>query len=120
MGVCQFCDCTIASGKVEDLQAHAANCKKATPDAQLAARVQQVKAGGGSGKSSSQMSLNSYADTGKDKLNKEHNKVLQRLLTLAFIMYGIPFAGVGNTHMLHALRCLKPSGKLLIRYGLWY
>ena len=50
MGVCQFCDCKIASGKVEDLRAHAANCKKATPDAQLAARVQQVKAGGGSGK----------------------------------------------------------------------
>ncbi|DBA77128.1 TPA: hypothetical protein ACH3X1_009704 [Trebouxia sp. C0004] len=86
MGVCQFCDCTIASGKVEDLRAHGANCKKATPDAQLAARVQQVKAGGGSGKSSSQMSLNSYADTGKDKLNKEQNKALQRLLTLAFIM----------------------------------
>ena len=35
MGVCHFCDCKIASGKVEDLRAHAAKCKKATPDAQL-------------------------------------------------------------------------------------
>ena len=98
MGVCQFCNCKIASGKVEDLRAHAANCKKATPDAQLAARVQQVTAGGGSGKCSSQTSLNSYADRVKDKLSKEQNKVLQRLLTLAFVMCGIPFACVGNTH----------------------
>ena len=64
--------------------------------------------------------LNSYADRGKDRLSKEQNKVLQGLLTLAFIMCGIPFACVqlGNTHMLHALRCLKPSfappGRLLI------
>ena len=115
IGICQFCDCKVSSGKVEDLRAHAANCKKATPDAQLAARVQQVRAGGGGGTTSSQTSLNSYADIGKDKLTKEQNKVLQRLLTLAFIMCGIPFACVGNSHMLHALRCLKPSLFLLVR-----
>lgn len=109
IGICQFFDCKVSSGKVEDLRAHAANCKKATPDAQLATRVQQVRAGGGGGTISSQTSLNSYADIGKDKLTKEQNKVLQRLLTLAFIMCGIPFACVGNSHMLHALRCLKPS-----------
>ncbi|DBA98344.1 TPA: hypothetical protein ACH3X1_001260 [Trebouxia sp. C0004] len=51
----------ITSGKVADLRTHAANCKKATPEAKLAARVQQVKAGGGGGKTSSQMSLESYA-----------------------------------------------------------
>lgn len=118
IGVCKFCDCKITSGKVADLRTHAANCKKATPEAKLAARVQQVEAGGGGGKTSSQMSLESYADTGRDKLGKEQNKVLQRLLTLAFIMCGIPFACVGNAHMKHILHCLKPSfhppGRLMV------
>lgn len=109
IGVCKFCECKITSGKAEHLRAHAASCTKANPEAQLAARVQQVRAGGGREKTSSQMSLNSYADTGKDRLSKEQNKVLQRLLTLAFIMCGIPFACVGNAHMKHVLKCLKPS-----------
>ena len=55
------------------------------------------------------MSLNSYADKGTDKLNKQQIKALQRLLTLAFIMCGIPFACVANPHMKHILHCMKPS-----------
>lgn len=51
--------------------------------------------------------MDSYADKGK--LNREQNKVLQRLLTLAFTMCGIPFACVANTHMKHVLKVLKPS-----------
>ena len=41
------------------------------------------------------MTMDSYADKGK--LNKEQNKVLQRLLTLAFIMCGL-FSPVWPTH----------------------
>ena len=52
----------------------------------------KVMKAGADGKTSSQMTMDSYADKGK--LNKEQNKVLQRLLTLAFIMCGIPFSCV--------------------------
>ena len=61
------------SGKVADLRTHAANCKKTTQEAKLAARIQQVKAGGD--KASSQTSLESCADTGTDKLGREQNNV---------------------------------------------
>lgn len=113
IGVCKYCESKfefkVTSGKAEHLRAHAATCTKADPEAKLAARVKQVKAGGGGENTSSQLSLNSYADIGKDRLSKEQNKVLQRLPTLSFIMCGIPFACVGNAHMKHVLKCLKPS-----------
>ena len=73
--------------------------------------MQQIRAGGGGTESSAQMVVDSYADKGSSKLNKEQNKVLQRQrrLTLAFTMCAIPFACVANPHMRHILTCLKPS-----------
>ena len=40
--------------------------------------MQQMRAGGGSTESNAQMVVDSYADKGSSKLNKEQNKVLQR------------------------------------------
>ena len=90
-GVCNFCK-HVVPGKVEDLRKHAATCIESNPDAKLAARIQQIKAGGGSA-TSSQMSVASYTD--KHKLSAGQNKVMQRLLLLALIMGGVPFAYLG-------------------------
>ncbi|DBB06464.1 TPA: hypothetical protein ACH3X1_012020 [Trebouxia sp. C0004] len=109
IGVCKFCQHNVTSGKLEDLRKHASQCKKATSDARIAAKVQQFKAGGGGTERTAQMVLDSYADKGSSKLNKEQNRVLQCLLTLAFVMCAIPFACVVNPHMRHILTCLKPS-----------
>ncbi|DBB01732.1 TPA: hypothetical protein ACH3X1_000356 [Trebouxia sp. C0004] len=109
IGVCKFCQHIVTSGKLEDLRKQASQCKKATSDARIAAKVQQFKAGGGGTERTAQMVLDSYADKGSSKLNKEQNGVLQRLLTLAFVMCAIPFACVANPHMRHILTCLKPS-----------
>ena len=83
-GVCNFCK-HVVPGKVEDLRKHAATCTESNPDAKLAARIQQIKAGGGSA-TSSQMSVASYTD--KHKLSAGQNKVMQRLLLLVLIMGG--------------------------------
>ena len=77
-------------GKVEDLRAHAAKCKKATPDAQLAARVQQVKAGGGSEKSSSQMSLNLDSIISPRTLVPSLRSTLQNIASGAAVLGGQP------------------------------
>ncbi|DBA79882.1 TPA: hypothetical protein ACH3X1_008207 [Trebouxia sp. C0004] len=55
----------------------------------MASKVQQIKAGGGGG-DSSQLSIDSYRES--NKLSKRHNKALQRLLVLAIVMCGVPFA----------------------------
>lgn len=104
-GVCNFCK-HVVPGKVEDLRKHAATCTESNPDAKLAARIQQIKAGGGSA-TSSQMSVASYTD--KHKLSAGQNKVMQRLLLLALIMGGVPFAFVANLQFQHFLHCLRPS-----------
>ncbi|DBA83960.1 TPA: hypothetical protein ACH3X1_006454 [Trebouxia sp. C0004] len=69
-------------------------------------QVQQIKAGGGGG-DSSQLSIDSYRDS--SKLSKGHNKALQRLLVLAIIMCGIPFACFEQPTMKHLLDCMRPS-----------
>ena len=104
-GVCNFCKQVVA-GKVEDLRKHAATCSESNPDAKLAARIQQIRVGGGSA-TSSQMSIASYTD--KHKLSASQNKVMQRLLLLALIMGGIQFASVANLQFQHFLHCLRPS-----------
>lgn len=88
------------------MRKHAATCSESNPDAKLAARIQQIRAGGGSA-SSSQMSIASYTD--KHKLSASQNKVMQRLLLLALIMGGVPFAFVANLQFQHFLYCLRPS-----------
>ncbi|DBA87149.1 TPA: hypothetical protein ACH3X2_005198, partial [Trebouxia sp. C0005] len=132
-GVCNFCKHVVA-GKVEDFRKHAATCSESNPDAKLAARIQQIRAGGGSA-SSSQMSIASYTD--KHNLSASQNKVMQRLLLLALIMGGVPFAFVANLQFQHFLHCLRPSfvppgqtmlrgalldglhGKILVQHAAW-
>ena len=87
-GKCMHCKQTVP-GKTEDLRKHAATCNKSSNQDKLAARYQQIKPGGG-GDSSSQVSIASYKDS--HKLSGTDNKVLQRLLLLAIIMGGVPFA----------------------------
>ena len=59
-GKCKHCN-DIVTGKVGDLRKHAASCHKSNNKDKLAAKFQQIKAGGG-GDSSSQVSIVSCAD----------------------------------------------------------
>ncbi|KAL0055197.1 hypothetical protein WJX82_008637 [Trebouxia sp. C0006] len=53
---------------------------------------------------------------------KGQNKVMQRLLLLALIMGGVPFAFVANLQFQHFLHCLRPSfvppGQTMLRGSL--
>ncbi len=103
-GKCKVCGTTVA-GRPEKLLAHAVDCKKNSNAAQLAALTKQVEAG--SGKASGQQSIASFTDS--SKLSKEHNRLLQRMLCLAFIMNAWSFRSVGSVHFVEFLRCIWPS-----------
>ena len=105
LGVCKDCGQKVTA-KPEDLRKHASNCRKSDKETRLASPVQQTKAGGGGG-DSSQLSIDSYRDS--TKLSKGHNKALQRLLVLAIVMCGIPFACFVQPAMKHFLHCMRPS-----------